>query len=117
MVGTDDDARRYWDGVVAGESRTYLAFDGDEAVAVLNLEDGWVDQLYVLPGRTNAGIGTQLLNFAKEQYPDGLQLWAFQSNAGARRFYARHGFVEVEYTDGDNMEKAPDVRCVWRGTR
>lgn len=69
------------------------------------LDDGWVNHLYVLPGRTGSGIGTLLLDFAKAKHPDGLQLWAFASNAGARRFYERHGFIEVEWTDGaDNME-------------
>ena len=43
-----------------------------------------------------------------------MQLWAFQSNTGALRFYERHGFVAVEETDGDNEERAPDVRMVWR---
>lgn len=115
IVGDDDGAREYWVSVVGGAARTYLAFDGDEAIAVMVLEDDWVDHLYVVPGRTSAGVGTMLLNMAKEQSPGGLQLWAFQSNTGARRFYERHGFVEVEFTDGENMEKAPDVRCQWRG--
>jgi hypothetical protein len=40
----------------------------------------------------------------------------FQSNAGARRFYEREGFVAVEETDGrGNEEGAPDLRCVWPG--
>ena len=42
------------------------------------------------------------------------QLWTFQSNHGARRFYERHGFVAVQHTDGDNEEGAPDVRYEWR---
>jgi phosphinothricin acetyltransferase len=45
---------------------------------------------------------------------DQIQLWTFQSNSGARRFYERHGFVAVQTTEGDNEEKAPDVRYVWR---
>ena len=32
----------------------------------------------------------------------------------ARRFYAREGFVEVDWTDGaGNEEHEPDVRCRW----
>jgi GNAT superfamily N-acetyltransferase len=114
IVGDDDGARRYWTSVVEGEAETYLAFDGGHAIAVLSLGPGWVNHLYVVPGRTGAGVGTTLLDFAKQRSPGGLQLWAFQSNTGARRFYERHGFVDVERTDGrDNMEKAPDVRYVW----
>ena len=45
--------------------------------------------------------------------PDGLDLWAFRSNTGARRFYERHGFVAVAFTEGDNEEGEPDVRYHW----
>jgi hypothetical protein len=47
--------------------------------------------------------------------PDGFGLWVFTSNTPARAFYAGHGFVETERTDGsDNEEHAPDVRMEWR---
>jgi hypothetical protein len=43
-----------------------------------------------------------------------LQLWTFVSNLGAQRFYLRHGFVEVERTDGAaNEEHAPDILYEW----
>jgi GNAT superfamily N-acetyltransferase len=52
---------------------------------------------------------------AKEQRPAGLELWTFQVNESARRFYERHGFTEVEHTDGaGNEEREPDVRYAWR---
>jgi hypothetical protein len=48
--------------------------------------------------------------------PEGLRLWTFASNAGAQRFYERHGFVETRRTDGrDNEERAPDILYVWGG--
>ena len=44
---------------------------------------------------------------------DSLQLWTFQVNDRARAFYARHGFREVELTDGaTNEEHEPDVRLL-----
>ena len=50
---------------------------------------------------------------ARQRQPGQLQLWAFQSNAGGRRFYERHGFAAVEFTDGaGNEERWPDVRYV-----
>ena len=40
-----------------------------------------------------------------------VDLWTFQRNAGARRFYERNGFVAMEFTDGaSNEEREPDVR-------
>jgi hypothetical protein len=35
-------------------------------------------------------------------------------NDGARRFYAREGFVETTMTDADNEERCPDVLLEWR---
>ena len=41
----------------------------------------------------------------------------FESNVAARAFYARHGLVELERTDGSaNEERRPDVRMAWPGT-
>jgi GNAT superfamily N-acetyltransferase len=66
---------------------------------------------------TGRGLGPQLLNLAKDHNPDGLELWTFQANTGARRFYERHGFVTVGTTDADNDEGAPDVRYHWQALR
>lgn len=37
----------------------------------------------------------------------------FVSNTRARRFYERHGFVEIDGSDGDNEEGEPDIRFRW----
>jgi hypothetical protein len=55
-----------------------------------------------------------LVAVAKRERPLGLRLWTFQANAGARRFYERHGFGATEFTAGDNEEGAPDIRYEWR---
>jgi chorismate mutase len=57
-----------------------------------------------------------LLDVVKSLRPDGFCLWVFESNAPARRFYARRGLVELERTDGSaNEERSPDVRLAWPG--
>ena len=61
--------------------------------------EGFVQQLYILPGYQGLGIGSTLLEKAIELSPDGLELWAFQQNERARGFYERRGFVAVEFTD------------------
>jgi GNAT superfamily N-acetyltransferase len=115
LVHDNADVRRWFKEVVAVERQVWVAEDPEAGVvAVLVLDDEWLDQLYVEPGLTGKGIGSTLLETAKRARPAGLQLWAFQSNSGARRFYERHGFVEAERTDGSgNEERAPDVRYVW----
>jgi GNAT superfamily N-acetyltransferase len=76
----------------------------------------WVNHLYVLPNYQGIGVGTRLLEMAKELSPKHLELWTFQENLRAREFYGRHGFIEVELTDGaGNEERTPDVRLVWHG--
>jgi GNAT superfamily N-acetyltransferase len=82
-------------------------------VALLVMEGTWVDQLYVDPDRTGMGCGSALLEHAKQSSDGNLELWTFRSNARARAFYERHGFVPVGATDGDNEENAPDIHLQW----
>jgi GNAT superfamily N-acetyltransferase len=114
LVHDDDDVRAFVRWKLVPEREVWLGVEGTVIVGVLALEDGWVDQLYLEPTHTGQGIGTELLEHAKRCRPGGLDLWAFQSNTGARRFYERHGFVAVAFTDGDNEEGEPDVHYRWR---
>ena len=113
---SDDDARAWIAGAVRSGREMWVAeAEHGPIVALMLLEEDWVEQLYVDPNWTGQGIGGRLVEVAKRERPDGLQLWTFQSNHRAHRFYERHGFVAVERTDGQkNQEQAPDVRYVWR---
>ncbi|MEV0901848.1 GNAT family N-acetyltransferase [Actinoplanes sp. NPDC049802] len=114
-VHSDAEVRDWVGAVVVPEREVWLTEDSDgRPLAVLVLDGDWIDQLYVDPPVTGRGLGSQLVDLAKTRRPAGLRLWTFASNAGARRFYARHGFTEAETTDGSgNEEKAPDIRLVW----
>ncbi|MEY4730844.1 MAG: hypothetical protein RL020_2002 [Pseudomonadota bacterium] len=71
---------------------------------------GWVDQLYVRPESIGQGVGGALLMHAMQTLPTPIRLHAFQANVGANRFYERHGFVAIEFSDGaNNEERAADV--------
>jgi GNAT superfamily N-acetyltransferase len=86
----------------------------DEVVGFLGLNGDEVSHLYVEPALQSRGIGTALLDHAKSLRPERLELWVFQKNEGARRFYERHGFRLVSLTDGaGNMEKEPDALYEW----
>jgi GNAT superfamily N-acetyltransferase len=114
LVHTDGEVRAWIAGHVIPALETWVADDDGEVVAMMALEPGWIEQLYVAPGRTGEGIGGQLLALAKERATGPIDLWTFQVNAGARRFYERNGFVAVEFTDGSgNEEREPDVRYRW----
>lgn len=89
------------------------AFDRDVITGMIAFRDDWIEQLYVLPEAHGQGIGTELLDVAKGA-SERLQLWTFQRNARARRFYEARGFALVEETDGaGNEEKEPDARYLW----
>ena len=77
---------------------------------------GWLDHLYVRPDERGKGVGSALLQNAKDDQPSGFDLWVFQRNLPAHAFYRRHGFDEVRLTDGaGNEEKEPDALMRWSG--
>ena len=100
--------------VSAAETETWVAEVGTDLLGFVLLTRTWLDHLYVRPDAQRAGVGTALVQLAQALRPGGLGLWVFESNAPARALYRRHGFVEVERTDGSgNEEQAPDLRLRW----
>jgi GNAT superfamily N-acetyltransferase len=73
-------------------------------------EADWITHLYLHPKATGHGLGTRLLARALEELGPRIRLYTFQANAGARRFYERHGFHAIAFSDGEgNEEHCPDV--------
>ena len=115
IVHPRESVQPFVEHVLLADGEVWVAEDGDDLVGFLALtEPDELGHLYVDRGHTGHGLGARFLDVAKERFPGGLWLWAFQSNTEALRFYERHGFVPVEWTEGDNEEGAPDVRMVWR---
>jgi chorismate mutase/GNAT superfamily N-acetyltransferase len=115
-VHRDDEALAWVAGWLHGDDEVWVAEVDGTPVGYARLTPGWLDDLYVVPEHAGRGVGSTLLDLAKSVRPAGFALWVFESNVPARRFYARHGLVELERTDGSaNEEKAPDVRMAWPG--
>lgn len=112
-VHPEDEVRDWFRRHVMATMDVWVAVSGSSVVGVLVLTEGWIEQLYVLPGWQGARIGTALVARAKAEASGGLDLWTFAANVGAQRFYRRHGFVVVDRTGGDNEEGAPDLRFRW----
>ena len=73
-------------------------------------EFSWITQMAVDPSLVGRGIGSLLLAHAMRTLPRPIRLYTFQANVGARRFYERHGFRPIAFTDGQtNEERCPDV--------
>ncbi len=114
LAHTDDEVRRWVRDELVVRPDTWVAEAGSSVVGVMALSTGWIDTLYLDPDARGQGIGDRFVALAQERQPDGLQLWTFQVNGPAQRFYERHGFVAVERTDGSgNQEREPDVRYRW----
>lgn len=115
LVGlhTPEEDRWFYREHVFKTCRVWGRFDQDALSGLIAFRDGWVEQLYVLPAAQGHGVGTELLDVAKRAC-ERLELWTFQCNERARRFYEARGFALVEQTDGArNEEKEPDARYVW----
>ncbi len=101
-----------------GGDEIWVAQRGRGLLGYARFTAEWLDDLYVLPSAWGQGVGSALLELVKAQRPHGFCLWVFESNTPARRFYAHHGLVELERSDGTaNEERSPDVRVAWPGTR
>jgi ribosomal protein S18 acetylase RimI-like enzyme len=117
QLHTDDETRAFVARIVR-ESDTYVAVREGRVVGFAALRDEWLDHLYVHPSRFNTSTGTKLFVQAQTARPDGFQLWVFQQNTAARRFYERHGCALARLTDGRaNEEKLPDALYVWPADR
>jgi GNAT superfamily N-acetyltransferase len=80
LAHADDDVRCWFRDVVIPDRETWLAEWRGELIAVMVLHADQLDQLYVHPGWTARGVGSELLRLAQRERPDGLWLWTFQSN-------------------------------------
>jgi len=90
-----------------------LASRGSEMCGVMVATETSIEQLYIAHSAHRLGIGAQMVAHAKEASTGTLDLWTFQSNTPARRFYESMGFAVVAMTDGENEEGEPDVQYRW----
>jgi ribosomal protein S18 acetylase RimI-like enzyme len=112
---TAEETRAWIRDVVLAEHDVRVAEVEGAVAGFLALGGATIEHLYVRPELQGRGIGSALLALAKDLRGDGFRLWVFQRNAGARRFYERHGLRLVELTDGAaNEEREPDALYEWR---
>jgi putative acetyltransferase len=103
----------FFEQQVFPSSTIWLAEGEGWLIGFAVLKQDWLDHLYIDPDWHGRGVGLALLTAVREDAEE-LNLWTFQANAQARRFYERHGFRLIEMTDGSgNEERTPDARYRW----
>ncbi len=113
VIHTDDQTARFIAGVVDSGHVQVAERDG-VIIGFAAVHGSWLDHLNVHPSFQNAGVGSGLIEWAKQISPTGLDLWVFQRNTRARALYSSHGWHEVVLTDGaDNEEGQPDAHMRW----
>jgi GNAT superfamily N-acetyltransferase len=112
-----DDVRPLLGGRLLARAELWVAEEHGRIVGFAGLSGNELTHLYTDPAAQNRGVGTALLEHVKSLHPEHLELWVFQKNEGARRFYEWHGFRLARLTDGsENMEREPDAFYEWRDT-
>jgi ribosomal protein S18 acetylase RimI-like enzyme len=103
----------YFKNKVFVENKIIIACKNRNIVGFCAFNQEWLNHLYVLPEYQGNNIGKILLEKAMEE-SQKLQLWTFQKNNAAIKFYEKNGFELVRITDGqDNEEKEPDALYCW----
>lgn len=113
-VHTAAEIRAWVEGILLPGAAVTVAVQGGTVVGMiavrLQASTAWIDQMYLRPESVGQGIGSLLLRHALGSDPRPVRLRTFQENQGARRFYERHGFKPVAFSDGHaNEEHCPDV--------
>ena len=116
---TDEEVREWVVSYLVPTSRVTVAEVEGHVMGVMATEVGdqvsWVTQMAVDPTIVGHGLGSLLLARAVGTLVSPIRLYTFQANVGARRFYERHGFVAIEFTDGQtNEEHCPDILYEYR---
>ena len=68
-----------------------FVYDDGIVKGLIRIETNEIVELYVDYFFQNQGVGSKLIEYAKENYPVTF-LWAIEKNTDAIRFYEAHGF-------------------------
>ncbi len=114
LAHSDSEVRQWIADVLIPSGRLTVAATAHEIIGMMALSHveqfDWIEQLYLHPAAVGRGIGSQLLERAKEELGPLIRLYTFQANTASCRFYERHGFRVVAFSDGQaNEERCPDV--------
>lgn len=100
LVAENSDCNEGGDARIVG----YLSVDHDRHIHAL----------YLRPDARGRGIGSALMEAARESYPNDLQLNVHLPNLRAQKFYKRHGFVEIDQVPAEQTDEGvAELRMRW----
>lgn len=119
LVHTDESIYQWVNEVLLPNEQVIVAEESGIIIGMMSLikdkDVGHIRQLYITPAAVGRGIGTLMLNLAKSLLNSPIQLYTFEKNIGARRFYERHGFQATGFNDGSgNEENCPAILYEWK---
>jgi chorismate mutase/ribosomal protein S18 acetylase RimI-like enzyme len=110
------EVRAWIDGAMDDGKSLWVAERDEELLGFAVVRGAWLFLLFVHPGRRARGVGVALMELVKALQPHGFGLRVHVANERARSFYRRHGFIELESTDGSSFpDQAADVKMAWLG--
>ncbi|MCP4004984.1 MAG: GNAT family N-acetyltransferase [bacterium] len=114
MNHSPEDDAAFFEHTVARENQVWIADCGGLIVGMMALSDSVISHLFIDPDWQGRGVGSALLDRAKELFPYGLSLFTHQRNTRAQDFYERHGFVVTRRGISPPPESEPDLLYEYR---
>ena len=74
LVHTEDDAKEHFSETIRQSADVWVVEADDAIAGVMLLNGNWVDQLYIDPDWTGQGLGSSLIDKAKTERPEILEL-------------------------------------------
>ena len=74
---------------------TIFVYSDEFVKGMIHIEESEVKELYVDPFFEGKGIGSKLIEFAKDVFGCS-KLWVLCENEKAKKFYKQHGFYETD---------------------
>ncbi len=111
---TPEESQRVFRELIAPRNEIWVAEESGSLLGFLAIQGSTLERMYVRPDAQGRGVGTALLDKARELSPDGLELHTHRANERARRFYEKHGFEAFAFGVSPPPESEPDVEYRWR---
>ena len=105
LAHTDDEIRDWFEKVFVPKGGTWVGDDAAKLVGFMSLDGDMLEELYLAPDALGVGVGSALMEKAKQLSPAGLKTYTFQVNTLARKFYEKHDFTVVGLVESESTTK------------